>query len=36
MSNKSVREPLFHVAKRGYVPKYKSWEIGRASCRERV
>lgn len=25
MSNKSVREPLFHVAKRGYVPKYKSW-----------
>ena len=27
MSNKSVREPLFHVAKRGYVPKYKSWAI---------
>lgn len=27
MSNKSVREPLLHVAKRGYVPKYKSWAI---------
>ena len=27
MSNKSVREPLFHVAKRGYFPKYTSWAI---------
>ena len=27
MSSKKTREPLFHVAKRGYMPKYQSWLI---------
>lgn len=27
MSSKKTREPFFHVAKRGYMPKYQSWLI---------